>query len=36
MAEMKNTPVSDERAKQLLDQTVVLKLNGGLGTGMGV
>mmetsp|Transcript_64628 Transcript_64628/g.94655 ORF Transcript_64628/g.94655 Transcript_64628/m.94655 type:complete len:535 (-) Transcript_64628:67-1671(-) len=36
MAEMKSAPVSDERAKQLLDQTVVLKLNGGLGTGMGL
>ena len=36
MADIKGQVVSDETAKKLLEQTVVLKLNGGLGTGMGL
>ena len=36
MADIKGQAVSDEIAKKLLEQTVVLKLNGGLGTGMGL
>jgi len=36
MSEIKAEAVSDAKAKELLDKTVVLKLNGGLGTGMGL
>jgi UDP-N-acetylglucosamine pyrophosphorylase len=36
MADIKSDAVSDIKAKELLDKTVVLKLNGGLGTGMGL
>jgi hypothetical protein len=32
MADIKSDAVSDIKAKELLDKTVVLKLNGGLGT----
>lgn len=32
MADIKSDAVSDKKAKELLGKTVVLKLNGGLGT----